>query len=257
MDGDFQQRYQAAEQAYGEGRYPDAQGLATTLLEQLEATPDTPETRAAKLGWRAIVGLLLGHIALYGQNRSDQAKRFYRLVLDSDPQETLAELAHQGLERCQLQLPVEKQPVEEKLPDLLQDPFITPSTTAEAQTAQQPTRPTAMPWLDAASPDPSSPSDQQSLDPLPAEPDQKTEPEPTPPTQPVPVPPPTPTPTPTQNVEPVKDRDATAAERLSGALLRIRLDGIEPLDQKQRADDDASASLFQRLQRRLKRSDRG
>ena len=255
MDGDFQQRYQAAEQAYGEGRYPDAQGLATTLLEQLEATPDTPETRAAKLGWRAIVGLLLGHIALYGQNRSDQAKRFYRLVLDSDPQETLAELAHQGLERCQLQLPVEKQPVEEKLPDLLQDPFITPSTTAEAQTAQQPTRPTAMPWLDAASPDPSSPSDQQSLDPLPTEPDQKTEPEPTPLTQPVPVPPPTPTPT--QNVEPIKDRDATAAERLSGALLRIRLDGIEPLDQKQRADDDASASLFQRLQRRLKRSDRG
>ena len=255
MDGDFQQRYQAAEQAYGEGRYPDAQGLATTLLEQLEATPDTPETRAAKLGWRAIVGLLLGHIALYGQNRSDQAKRFYRLVLDSDPQETLAELAHQGLERCQLQLPVEKQPVEKKLPDLLQDPFITPSTTAEAQTAQQPTRPTAMPWLDAASPDPSSPSDQQSLDPLPAEPDQKPEPEPTPPTQPVPVPPPTPTPT--QDVEPVKDRDATAAERLSGALLRIRLDGIEPLDQKQRADDDASASLFQRLQRRLKRSDRG
>ena len=253
MDADFQQRYQDAEQAYGEGRYPDAQGLATTLLEQLEATPDTPETRAAKLGWRAIVGLLLGHIALYGQNRSDQAKRFYRLVLDSDPQETLAELAHQGLERCQLQLPVEKQPVEKKLPDLLQDPFI---TTAEAQTAQQPTRPTAMPWLDAASPDQSSPNDQQSLDPLPAEPEQKPEPEPTPPTQPVPVPPPTPTPTPTQNVEPVKDRDATAAERLSGALLRIRLDGIEPLDQKQRADDDASASLFQRLQRRLRRSDR-
>ena len=255
MDGDFQQQYQAAEQAYGEGRYPDAQGLATTLLEQLEATPDTPETRAAKLGWRAIVGLLLGHIALYGQNRSDQAKRFYRLVLDSDPQETLAELAHQGLERCQLQLPVEKQPVEKKLPDLLQDPFITPSKTAEAQTAQQPTRPTAMPWLDAASPDPSSPSDQQSLDPLPTEPDQKTEPEPTPLTQPVPVPPPTPTPA--QDVEPVKDHDAIAAERLSGALLRIRLNGIEPLDQKQRADDDASASLFQRLQRRLKRSDRG
>ena len=114
-------------------RYPDAQGLATTLLEQLEATPDTPETRAAKLGWRAIVGLLLGHIALYGQNRSDQAKRFYRLVLDSDPQETLAELAHQGLERCQLQLPVEKQPVEEKLPDLL----VRSSPTQQHRTAQQ------------------------------------------------------------------------------------------------------------------------
>ena len=50
MDGDFQQRYQAAEQAYGEARYADADTLATTLLQQLEATPDTPENRAAKLG---------------------------------------------------------------------------------------------------------------------------------------------------------------------------------------------------------------
>ena len=50
MDGDFQQRYQAAEQAYGEGRYPDANSLATTLLQQLEATPEAPETHAAKLG---------------------------------------------------------------------------------------------------------------------------------------------------------------------------------------------------------------
>ena len=93
MDGDFQQLYQDAEQAYGEGRYPDANRLATTLLQQLEATPDAPETHAAKLGWRAVVGLLLGHIALYGQNEAGQAKGFYQLVLNSDPQETLAELA--------------------------------------------------------------------------------------------------------------------------------------------------------------------
>ena len=73
MDGDFQQRYQAAEQAYGEGRYADADTLATTLLQQLEATPDTPENRAAKLGWRAIVSLLLGHITLYGQQQPDPA----------------------------------------------------------------------------------------------------------------------------------------------------------------------------------------
>jgi hypothetical protein len=260
MDGDFQQRYQEAEQAYGEGRYPDANRLATTLLQQLEAIPDAPDTRAAKLGWRAVVGLLLGHIALYGQNEPGQAKGFYQLVLNSDPQETLAELASQGLERCQPQ-----QPVEEQLPDLLQDPFITPSTSA--QTVQQPTRPTAMPWLDAPSPEePPASDDRQNLAPLQPEPDREPEPEPEPsptptptpaPTQtPTPTATPTPTPTPTQEVPPVRESAATAEDLLSGALLRVRLDAIEPSDQKPRADDNASASLFQRLQRRLRRSDR-
>ena len=240
MDGDFQQRYQEAEQAYGEGRYPDANRLATTLLQQLDAIPDAPDTRAAKLGWRAVVGLLLGHIALYGQNEPGQAKGFYQLVLNSDPQETLAELASQGLERCQPQ-----QPVEEQLPDLLQDPFITPSTSA--QTVQQPTRPTAMPWLDAPSPEePPASDDRQNLAPLQPEPDREPEPEPEP----------SPTPTPTQEALPVRESAATAEDLLSGALLRVRLDAIEQSDQKPRADDNASASLFQRLQRRLRRSDR-
>ena len=240
MDGDFQQRYQEAEQAYGEGRYPDANRLATTLLQQLDAIPDAPDTRAAKLGWRAVVGLLLGHIALYGQNEPGQAKGFYQLVLNSDPQETLAELASQGLERCQPQ-----QPVEEQLPDLLQDPFITPSTSA--QTVQQPTRPTAMPWLDAPSPEePPASDDRQNLAPLQPEPDREPEPEPEP----------SPTPTSTQEAPPVRESAATAEDLLSGALLRVRLDAIEPSDQKPRADDNASASLFQRLQRRLRRSDR-
>ena len=240
MDGDFQQRYQAAEQAYGEGRYPDANSLATTLLQQLEATPDAPETHAAKLGWRAIVGLLLGHIALYGQNDPGQAKDFYQLVLDSDPQETLAELARQGLERCQPQQTVEKQ-----LPDLLQDPFIKPSTAA-AQTSQQQSQPTAMPWLDAPLPQDSPPSDPSSLEALLPEPDQ----------EPIPIPTPTPTPTPTQEATPVQESGAAADELLRGALLRVRLDAVDQSDQMQRADDDASASLFQRLQRRLRRSDR-
>jgi len=250
MDGDFQQRYQEAEQAYGEGRYPDANRLATTLLQQLEAIPDAPDTRAAKLGWRAVVGLLLGHIALYGQNEPGQAKGFYQLVLNSDPQETLAELARQGLERCQPQ-----QPVEEQLPDLLQDPFITPSTSA--QTVQQPTRPTAMPWLDAPSPEePPASDDRQNLAPLQPEPEPSPTPTPTPAPTPTPTATPTPTPTPTQEAPPVRESAATAEDLLSGALLRVRLDAIEQSDQKPRADDDASASLFQRLQRRLRRSDR-
>ena len=236
MDSDFQQQYQAAEQAYGEGRYSDAESLATTLLQQLEATPDAAETRAAKLGWRAVVSLLLGHIALYGQQDPGLAGGFYQLVLDSDPQETLAELARQGLDRCQRQ-----QSVEDQLPDLLQDPFINPGTAA-ARSTQQADRPTAMPWLDAPSPQEPPSSDRPSLEPL------LPEPEPTP----------TPTPTPTQDALPTQAVAAEPEEVLRGALLRVRLDSVELSDQRQKkkADDDASASLFQRLKRRLRRSDR-
>jgi outer membrane biosynthesis protein TonB len=235
MDGDFQQRYQAAEQAYGEGRYTDADTLATTLLQQLEATPDTPENRAAKLGWRAIVGLLLGHITLYGQQQPDPAAGFYQLVLDSDPQETLAELARQGLNRCQAQ-----QPGEAQRPDLLQDPFVNSGSAAAPSAQQQQARPTAMPWLDAPSP---------------AEPE------------------PEPSPTPTPSQEPLQAQESPAeAEQeeteqeeaetsdpeqvLSGALLRVRLDAMQEADPEQRADDSASASLLQRLRRQLRRSDR-
>lgn len=236
MDGDFQQRYQAAEQAYGEGRYADADTLATTLLQQLEATPDSPETRAAKLGWRAIVGLLLGHITLYGQQQPDPAAGFYQLVLDSDPQETLAELARQGLNRCQAQ-----QPGEAQRPDLLQDPFVNSGSAAAPSAQQQQARPTAMPWLDAPSP---------------AEP------------EPEPSPTPTPSQEPLQAQEHFQTQESPAeAEQeeaetsdpeqvLSGALLRVRLDAMQEADPEQRADDSASASLLQRLRRQLRRSDR-
>ncbi|AII46632.1 hypothetical protein KR49_09270 [Synechococcus sp. KORDI-49] len=226
MDGDFQQRYQAAEQAYGEGRYADADTLATTLLQQLEATPDTPENRAAKLGWRAIVGLLLGHITLYGQQQPDPAAGFYQLVLDSDPQETLAELARQGLNRCQAQLPGEAQQ-----PDLLQDPFVNSGSAAAPSAQQQQARPTAMPWLDA---------------PMPVEP------------EPEPSPTPTPSQEPLQAQEPFQTQEspAEAEQVLSSALLRVRLDAMQEADPEQRADDSASASLLQRLRRQLRRSDR-
>ena len=64
MDGDFQQQYQAAEQAYGAGQYDKAHPIATMLLDQFGTTPEDPEERAAVLSWRAFVALLLGHIEL-------------------------------------------------------------------------------------------------------------------------------------------------------------------------------------------------
>ena len=241
MDGDFQQRYQAAEQAYGEGRYADADTLATTLLQQLEATPDTPETRAAKLGWRAIVGLLLGHITLYGQQQPDPAAGFYQLVLDSDPQETLAELARQGLNRCQAQ-----QPGEAQRPDLLQDPFVNSGSAAALSAQQQQARPTAMPWLDA---------------PMPVEPEPEPSPTPTPSQEPLQAQEPfqtqvSPAEAEQEETEQEEAETSDPEQVLSGALLRVRLDAMQEADPEQRADDSASASLLQRLRRQLRRSDR-
>ena len=236
MDGDFQQRYQAAEQAYGEGRYTDADTLATTLLQQLEATPDTPENRAAKLGWRAIVGLLLGHITLYGQQQPDPAAGFYQLVLDSDPQETLAELARQGLNRCQAQ-----QPGEAQRPDLLQDPFVNSGSAAAPSAQQQQARPTAMPWLDAL---------------MPVEPEPEPSPTPTPSQEPLQAQEPFQTQESPAETEQEEAETSDPEQVLSGALLRVRLDAMQEADPEQRADDSASASLLQRLRRQLRRSDR-
>ena len=50
MDGDFQQDYQDAERAYGEGDYAEAHRLASGLLEQLVDQPEDADAQAAVLG---------------------------------------------------------------------------------------------------------------------------------------------------------------------------------------------------------------
>ena len=184
MDGDFQLQYQAAERAYGAGDYPEARRLASELLSQLSDQPQDPDTQAAVLGWRAFVALLLGHIDLHGLEHPAGAIGFYQQVLDSQPQETLAELAQQGLERCQLAItapgaavaadspapessslgsPASKPETavmrqRQELPELLRDPFLT-QQPAETTGPGHPTddnkpaatgKTTAMPWLDAS-----------------------------------------------------------------------------------------------------------
>ena len=99
MDGDFQSNYLAAEQAYGAGDFETAQSITVELLNQLEPLPEEGAERDAVLAWRAFVALLAGHIDLYGFQAPDQAESHYQLVLASHPQDTLRELAEQGLER--------------------------------------------------------------------------------------------------------------------------------------------------------------
>ena len=173
MDGDFQQTYQAAERAYGGGDYETAHHLASELLKQLElADPaDDDQDRDAVLGWRAFVTLLLGHIELHGLRRPHLAAGYYQLTLDCKPQDTLADLAKQGLERSLIE------PSAESLPSMLQDPFL--NTAAPASTSGT-SQSTAMPWLteissspqamEAPAPKPKPTGEQVPSPPLPSEP---------------------------------------------------------------------------------------
>ena len=173
MDGDFQQTYQAAERAYGEGDYETAHHLASELLKQLElADPaDDDQVRDAVLGWRSFVTLLLGHIELHGLRRPELAAGYYQLTLDCKPQDTLADLAKQGLERSLVE------PSAESLPSMLQDPFL--NTAAPASTSGT-SQSTAMPWLveissspqamEAPAPKPKPTGEPVPLTPLPSEP---------------------------------------------------------------------------------------
>ena len=233
MDGDFQQQYQDAERSYGEGDYAEAHRLASGLLEQLVDQPQNPEAQAAVLGWRAFVALLLGHIELYGKDNPQQAAGYYEQVLASQPHDTLAELAQQGLERSRQSSSAASQPeaspapepspAAEPLPDLLRDPFLKDQPEASAERSA---KTTAMPWLEST---------------------QNPTPTPTPPPKPEPTPQPAPEPepepeqeseppeeipileaelVPESTVEPTPEPDSVEEDPLqvlAGSLLRVKI----------------------------------
>ncbi|MDB4486266.1 hypothetical protein N9025_02530 [Synechococcus sp. AH-707-B22] len=174
MDADFQEQYVAAEQAYSASEFDKADDLARPLLEQLEPLPASGAERDATLAWRAFVALLLGHIHLYGKDDASQSAEFYRLVLASEPPDTLRELAQQGLSEALERSPVidvaVSAPAAEELvsipfgkvtsepasSDLIRDPFLNATSTRTAKAkrtaADNPateTIETAMPWLEA------------------------------------------------------------------------------------------------------------
>ena len=158
MDSDFQAHYLTAEQAYGVGDFRTAQSITVDLLSQLDGTAETNTDRDALLAWRAFVALLAGNIHLYGLNEPDQAHGFYELVLASNPQDTLKDLAEQGLERIQTRrghgdevvdpAPATSPPRS----TLIQDPFLAqPSAggfTAGLSSQNDASQVSATPWLD-------------------------------------------------------------------------------------------------------------
>ncbi len=100
MEGDVQQEYLAAEQAYGEGDFDQAEAIASALLSRLDITTSSGAEEEACLAWRAFVALLLGHIYFHGLHQPNTAEEHYQLVLASRPPDTLRDLAQQGVERC-------------------------------------------------------------------------------------------------------------------------------------------------------------
>ena len=183
MNADFQEQYVAAEQAYSASEFDKADDLARPLLGQLDPLPASGAERDATLAWRAFVALLLGHIHLYGKDDVSQSADFYRLVLASEPPDTLRELAQQGLNEALERSPVidvavSAPPAEElaSVPfanasrqsggnDLIRDPFLnTTATRAEADNRDAETIKTAMPWLKAESQQPKESPQPKDLD---------------------------------------------------------------------------------------------
>ena len=189
MDADFQEQYVAAEQAYSASEFDKADDLARPLLGQLEPLPPSGAERDATLAWRAFVALLLGHIHLYGKDDASQSAEFYRLVLASEPPDTLRELAQQGLSEALERSPVidvaVSAPAAEELAsipfgdvtsepasdDLIRDPFLNTTSTRIAADKRSPmkrpaaeTIETAMPWLKAEMDQPKGSQQPRDLD---------------------------------------------------------------------------------------------
>lgn len=209
MDDSIQQHYLAAEQAYGDGDFAQAESIASTLLNQLEESSSTEAEEEARLAWRAFIALLLGHIHFHGLNQPKQALVHYQLALQSQPPDTLRDLAEQGVERCEAQITAttpapnpfheaSAAPAKDPAPapiaahdpglTLIRDPFL--GSAAPTPSAPVVATPSATPWLgDGVSEDSVQPGVQNDPDPAPtaftsdapiAEPNQPTQdPQPT------------------------------------------------------------------------------
>ena len=240
MDDDFQQRYKAAERAYGAGDYLEAGRIARALLNRLEATPEDPDEQAAAQGWRAFVALLLANVELFGLNHAETAAGLYQLVLDNQPHETLAELAEQGLKRASAN-PDEPTATRQTTPvssatgtDLLRDPFLKDqnpsSSSSTASNHPSTSTPTAMPWVEQLpnTNTTQTPSEEPTIS---AEPEPPAEPQPT--ADPIPSPQPDP------------------MDLLEGSLLRVK---VQPPTQKTKTGESLTespgASWLRRLLRR-------
>ncbi|SBO44050.1 hypothetical protein [Cyanobium sp. NIES-981] len=142
----IQQRYATVERLYSERQWPQVEALCESLLIDL---PDSP---ADPLRQRVI--LLLGHTRLYGMGDVESARSYYRALLRTEADNTLRQIADQGLHQCDLAehqpgsagragSPVAMQPPETAIGT--GDPFPFSAAAATESTAVT----AAAPWLDS------------------------------------------------------------------------------------------------------------
>ena len=137
--------YDAAEQAYGEHRFGDAQAL---LRKHLDAQPDDP---------RAL--LLQAYIHFYGFQDTAAAASSYRRVLELATEGPYRDLASEGLKHC---------PVSEREAKPA-EPAVAPAQSKEP--ADENEQPAAAPWLAELKPQTEQPKQPT------AKPDREPEPE--------------------------------------------------------------------------------
>ena len=123
--------YDAAEQAYGEHRFAEAQEL---LNEHLTEQPDDP---------RAL--LLQAYIHFYGFQDTAAAASSYRRVVELATEGPYHDLALEGLKHC---------PVSERQAKSA-EPTVEPAQTQEP--ADENEQPAAAPWLAELKPQPEQP----------------------------------------------------------------------------------------------------
>ena len=159
LDKNFETRYMEAERAYASERFDIARQIATELFEDLDDSPDDASNQELKDHWRAFLALMLGNVHLFGLNETARAAEWYELVLSLKPEQTLSDLAKQGLQQAQdrsMSEPTSVQSAtigesEPTLTALINDPFLGDSSVSRSSsiTDQQST---AMPWLDEMDP---------------------------------------------------------------------------------------------------------
>ena len=155
MGEDFQGQYQAAELAYAQGRFDDAEDIALSLLKDVENSAEAfaknDQDTSQLSAWESTLTLLLGHVARHGRQQPKAAIDWYERSLTATEEPTLQDIARDGIRQCKTSTsPTPKT-------NLLQDPFIHGSTPPSQGTDQ----PTAMPWQDQLSrPSESNPAPQ-------------------------------------------------------------------------------------------------
>ena len=154
VDDRDHQSYLDAEKSFAEADYARARSLTDQLLNALEPAENPEAKTPDHANLLAAAALLRGHIALHGFNQSDEARRYYQQAVAHTNEQTVHDLAQQGLDRTERSTETTTLPQASELnpagASLILDPFLgNPPASAPADQPQATTTTTATPWANA------------------------------------------------------------------------------------------------------------